>query len=375
MTTATESELYSALMDSTLGYIQHQDQVIRLHTDDQSHAHAIWSIVNLTKKIIASTMVLFSVKSDEKKQLGHINSTKLGESVLSGLKNKASEITKYYPFHEFNPYVGLFFKHSHTRHLYGYPFKFTDEIVQITKIVDSLNGFISDIRKDANSKIFQTTMKNFRRSSEKNFSSLNNYIAGLFKQHARMIVLRIDFGYKKEDVYQQEFSCSMPYEQVKQDREALLSYLRKKIPLPSGSFLGYAWKLEFGLGKSYHHHVMIFLDGDKVREDVTIAKMIGDHWNTSIAKDRGLYFNCNAFKGGYKQCGIGMLHFSNTLALEGLRKAVLYMTKTDFFIKMVAPLNDRCFGKSELPKRAPVKMGRPRTKAVVQVTSVPALQD
>lgn len=373
MTTAAEWEIYEALMDSTFCYVQQQDHVGLLYTNDKDQAHAVCAIMDLTRKIVASTKVLFSVKPEKQKHLAHIDSTRLGKNVLTGLKNKASDIIKHYPFHEFNPYVGLFFKHSGNRNLYGYPFDFIDEIVQTTKMVDSLNGFISDIRKDASSKTFQTTLKNFRRSSEKNFSSFNNYIAGLFKQHARMLVLRIDFGYKKEHVYEGKFDCSVPYEEVKQDREALLSYLRKKIPLPSGSFLGYAWKLEFGLGKSYHHHVMIFLDGDKVREDVTIAKMIGDHWNTTITKDRGLYFNCNAFKEGYKQCGIGMVHFSNTFALEGLRKAALYMTKTDFFIKMVAPMNDRCFGKSELPQPAPTKMGRPRTKEVVQAASFPVL--
>ena len=34
---------------------------------------------------------------------------------------------------------------------------------------------------------------------------------------------------------------------------------------------------------------------------------------------------------------------------EGLKKAVLYMTKPDYYIKLLVPGNDRKFWKTEMP--------------------------
>ena len=47
---------------------------------------------------------------------------------------------------------------------------------------------------------------------------------------------------------------------------------------------------------------------------------------------------------------------------EGLRKAVLYMTKPDYYVKLLVSGDDRTFWKTNTPKPKTEKRGRPRTK-------------
>ncbi|MCY1462462.1 hypothetical protein D9M71_802370 [compost metagenome] len=113
--------------------------------------------------------------------------------------------------------------------------------------------------------------------------------------------------------------------------------------------------------------MLIFLDGSKVREDVVIAKMIGEHWNSVVTEGKGIYFNCNAKKSNYKFCGVGMInHFDLELRENLLRKAVIYITKPDYYKKIVVPGNGRAFGKGVIPKMTGARRGRPRRTPALQ---------
>ena len=51
---------------------------------------------------------------------------------------------------------------------------------------------------------------------------------------------------------------------------------------------------------------------------------------------------------------------------EGLRKAVLYMTKPDYYVKLLLPGNHRTFWKTNMPELKTNNIGRPRTKTWTQ---------
>ena len=134
----------------------------------------------------------------------------------------------------------------------------------------------------------------------------------------------------------------------------------------SKHLLGYAWRLEYGSLKGFHYHTFFFFDGSKKREDVNIAKMIGEYWVNVITKGRGLYYNCNAKKDQYKHCGIGMINDSNTELRQGLEIAARYLTKQDYYAKM--DFNDkdgkkaRTFGKGEITKPKSSRGRRRKTR-------------
>ena len=121
--------------------------------------------------------------------------------------------------------------------------------------------------------------------------------------------------------------------------------------------VGYIWKLEHGPDKGFHYHMMFFFDGSKVREDGTLAKRIGQYWLNVVTNGRGVYYNCNADKSRYKNCGIGMVDHSDNVMRDGLVKAVLYLTKMDLYMKLQTV--GRGMGKMVRPNPKDAR-GRPR---------------
>lgn len=211
------------------------------------------------------------------------------------------------------------------------------------------NGCVNRIRQEAKSKQFQSTLKNYQRSGNKNYKELMEYVDALFDRYSRLLVLRVDLGYRKE------FSKTTLAE-AKQDREHLFQNTRSNKLF--GDMVGHIWKLEHGPDKGFHYHMMFFFDGAKVREDGTLAKLIGEYWKTTITKGRGLYYNCNADKSRYKSCGIGMVDHRDILIRDGLGKAVLYLTKIDLYMKLQTV--GRGMGKGLFPEPKDSR-GRPRT--------------
>lgn len=126
--------------------------------------------------------------------------------------------------------------------------------------------------------------------------------------------------------------------------------------------MGYAWKLEYGSEKrGFHCHLLLLLDGAKVRQDVTLARMLGEHWQQVITRGIGFYYNCNADKARYRKCGIGLIRHDDAEGMEGLQEAVKYLTKIDRCIQIFKLSSARIFGRSQMPApKDPSAGGRPR---------------
>lgn len=353
-------EIGDALSASTIAYSKNNDQVQPVMTQEMNLVSDIKWMENLTNKVIRSKELPFSVKTDKRSKRKYIDSTKLGGYILNILKVNIFDIKMHYPLHQFNPYIELHIRNVEDRHLFELPWIiFTLNDNEVVRWRDVLNGYVDGIRKEGNSQKFKKTMSDYQRLANKNYRELMIYLKALFKRHSRLLVLRLDLGYLKEQCWPVGGGSNVQYDEVKKHWEVLLRYLKTKLPFDC--MAGFAWRLEYGLDKNFHYHILILLDGSKVREDVTIARIIGEFWSNTVTKGAGLYYNCNAFKNSYKSCGIGMLHHEDTESLEGLEKAALYMVKTDYYLKMVAPGKGRTFGKGIMPEPKTETRGRPRT--------------
>lgn len=329
-------------------------------TADHSSALSVLSIENLVTLITRSKGVLFKIKNNSLYRRKYVGKTALGERVLRILKNSIEEIKNHFPTHKFNPKVDLFFDESMERHLHELAWRvdyLTEE--ECAQWCDVLNGFINSIRTKAQSAAFRKAYNNYQRSSKENNAELNAYLNAWFRERSRIVVLRVDFGYLKEHGWPSGKASSVTYEETKKHRKDFFGKMRSH-PELFEHMLGYAIKLENGLHKGFHYHGLMLFDGSKVREDVTLARLIGEYWVNTITAGKGLYFNCNAQKDVYPVCGIGMVHCDDAEAREGLKMAALYMTKPDSLIKLVVPGKDRTFFKGEMPKPKAIKRGRPR---------------
>lgn len=136
---------------------------------------------------------------------------------------------------------------------------------------------------------------------------------------------------------------------VRDHRKKLLKQIDKKF---NDSLITYAWKLEVGLKKGYHHHFLFFLDGTKLRQDVVIGKVIGETWEEFATEGLGQYYNCNGNKENYKDLCVGVFRRGDIEIIRLLKDVVAtYMAKVDFFLQFDSSTGFRSFGKGAIPKQ------------------------
>ena len=221
--------------------------------------------------------------------------------------------------------------------------------VNCKKYIDAWMSAFITIRNDVNGALYKKAVNEYQRASRKNHRSILDYIDSLFHSYAKILVIRIDLSYK--------LGVNADLIRVRKDRGRL--FLNAKSNKIFSNMIGFVWKLETGLYKGLHYHVVFFFDGSKVREDINIARRIGEYWVGQITNNEGLYFNCNRVKNRYKNCGIGMVSYCDEQKRAFLLDAVKYLTLTEKYLK---PMNEdgfRCLGKGVLKKK-PEKLGRPR---------------
>ena len=353
-----KKEFYKALQESALSYISHDGEVQRVITTEFDLAGDVWRMEKLTNKLIVTSAALFSVKVS-KSNLISFHALPLGKSLLQVLKKGFTALRNHYPMHAFNPYVAEFIRQATAFNAIEIAVVITalrgDEI---TTCVKELNDFVDSIRQAGNSPEFKKKIADFSRLANKNYRSTNELINAHFKLCSRILVMRFDVGYKKDAGWPGPTKDPVTYAETKKHREELLKYL-KKMPA-NDAFIASVCKMEYGLDKKWHYHCLLLVDSARLRGDVTIARLIGEYWSTTITQGRGLYWNCNANKDSYKCCGIGEVRHDDLEMREGLRKAVLYMTKPDYYVKLLVSGDDRTFWKTNTPKPKTEKRGRPR---------------
>lgn len=261
-----------------------------------------------------------------------------------------------FPDSKFSPYVNLYLQ---TKEKYR---KFDD----IAFLIALKRGLLSDT--------FKKEIAQQRKYASEYKKEVRNYINGLFDYRSRLLVIRIDLSYRKgifrkittnisnKPLSKQEHKLEDLKAwslEVKEHRKMLLKSLKKQY---SNGFIGYMWKLEYTEIKSFHYHMMFFLDSSEHREDITIAQNIGELWVNQITQGDGLYWNCNANKNSYKNLGVGIINHHEDVLRDNVINTALYLVKKDYLIRSVMfNSKNRAFGKGHNPKKS--KSGRPRKES------------
>lgn len=226
------------------------------------------------------------------------------------------------------------------------------------KLNDSME-FISQFRNESWCDQLRANINTYRTAWMKNYNSTNHYIDELFEQNARLLVIRIDFGYgKTTNPYSMtEDGIYNEYLQARLDIDHFFNNTRSNSLFDH--MVGYVWKLEYGLDKGFHYHMLFFFDGSKVMRDVRIAMLLGEYWDIVVTRGRGMYYNCNSIKENYKICGIGEINYFDSEQIEALKYTAEYLTKPDYYGKIFTK-KGRTFGRGEMPQPRTDNRGRPR---------------
>ena len=302
---------------------------------------------DLVTSLLRSKGNLFSVKEQKHRKGQFLHSTALGSRLLQAISSvRYLDNQRHFPQHRFHPYYDLFVEHLKTKQL-DVSARLSDE-AGLIGWCNIINSAVNDIRNAVAGTAFKSKIQAYRRTTNKNATSLRNYLYALFKHYPRLFGIRLDLTYRqRQDRTTGDDTTPLLYDDVKAHLKTLLKFMTSK--LPQKCLRGYVWKLEHSLLKSYNYHVVIFIDADIADQNTDIVQKIGEHWNTVITKDSGLYRSYDP-RDAYKAAGTGIINCIDTNSQELIDKILVDMTKTDYFMQLALPGKGRAFGKGVKPK-------------------------
>jgi hypothetical protein len=322
-------------------------------------------IGNAVRAMLKSRRPLFRVvRRGEKKEAWFAQpvpatrpGTSPGDQFAMALFADIEQIRHLFQRHRLHPNFDLFVRH--TSHLRG-------EQLGLHNVV-AFNAAVEAIRMEAGTQAFTKARDEHERGVRKNYLGLVRYLRGLHRIYSKLLVIRIDLEYEVPHPKRGEMPAYPSFEEVCGHRERFFRELRHS---ELGEHLvGYAWCLHWGLNRGPHVHCMLLGDGQKIREDVTLAQRLGERWK-AIAGPTARYHSCNADKDAYPHSGIGMVTHDDAEKIGWMEYAAAYVARADWHIRLLAPLRFvpsggvapafRTFGRGVLPKDKPSGLGRPR---------------
>ena len=318
---------------------------------DEQIPGIIVKLDRLVSDLANSKKALFVVRKTKQGDRLHPVS-ELGKRVLECVDNlRVPIVRQYLTRHRFSPYFELWEE-------YDRELEQAVWYARHAQMLEGLNRCIEAIRIKARESSFRAVVRNQERSARKNWAGLQSFIHKVFAEDSRLLVVRVDLGYRSDPV-EFGFNWQKPEDsKVKKDLKQILSFISRKVP----NRLGHVWKLEYGASKGHHVHCLILIDGHLSQKGFPIAKMIGEKWEAITGN--GSYWNCNGSEALFKrrgQLGIGLIDYSNKEARENLMNVALYVAKADYYARFISPDIGRTFGKSLVKVSTSSKRrGRPR---------------
>ena len=229
-------------------------------------------------------------------------------------------------------------------------------------VAERFNTLVQLIRYDWHNHNGQSKLNARKKEAKRRYQIYCKYVDALFEKHARLLVLRIDLFYCKD------LTQSKTLHDMQQDVDHLFKNTRNNSIFKE--MVGYVSKIEYGIDKGIHCHLIIYLDGSKRNYSSTVyfAQQIGDYWNTIITQGQGDYWNVNKKETQYKErgtLGIGAINHNDAdLRINLNEKVIKYFCKTEQFIRSKSGNVVRLYRRGELPEINDVKLGRPRNTVV-----------
>ncbi|MFU1980270.1 inovirus-type Gp2 protein [Bordetella hinzii] len=326
----------------------HKEQGIEEYPNPACYlAMDVTEIVKVMERVTRTKNPLFTFQVSARTGQAFPKPTQLGRQFCSLFKLEISQIQKEFAHCQFHPLFDLF-----VRHMEGMgPIAV---LLASPNTTDILNRLVENIRREATAQAFQQRRDRIKANIRHNLRSLNKYVHDLMRRWARLLVIRLDTGYRKGVPLQgPRPDATAMIQQARQHREEFLRCLRRRYP----ALLGYAWKFEHGITKGPHYHWLLFFDASQVRADITLGDELGQLWKGPITGWIGTYFNCN--REHYHRRGIGTIHYSDAQSIMALKDYVLpYLVKPEYYLRPKG--RARTYDRGQLPKQAPKKRGRPR---------------
>jgi hypothetical protein len=222
----------------------------------------------------------------------------------------------------------------------------------------TFNALCDLLRRDWTAAGYKAQFQRRRQETQDRSKEYRRYIDAWFNKLATLIVLRIDLS------YQPEHWATTTLDNLNTDFEHFYNNARNNKIFRG--WRGYIAKIEYGLGKGLHMH-LIFLFDTEHRQAIRhayLAQQIGEYWKKVVTKGRGAYWNCNAESKKYQAwgtLGIGPIHVSKQELIRNFQFYVVdYLCKMDQFIRPKGIKGVQLIRRGNWPKAEPKKRGAPR---------------
>lgn len=229
---------------------------------------------------------------------------------------------------------------------------------QVDLDVENINLVIRELRQRVQERGFRIKLSRSKEKAKRSLEGMQSLVVGLFERHARLLVVRMDFGYLKK-VHEanhaaQQQGPAADVQMALADRAALFNNLRHK-PSISEHLLGYILKLEQGSQGGCHFHAFFFFDGSKRHAYYWQAKLIGEYWRDCITKGRGRFHICHPPTDSRKATGVGLIdHYDQKKRDALMNDAITYLVNDEEQGLTVKPLGRiATLTHSNLPKDTP----------------------
>lgn len=381
--------LESHLLGTDLDLIVEGNETLRAFTRRSLNIQRMKSLVKTLKAIQDSVDDLFSLKAAVNEKSGpEFVCSPLGRDLRGNLTSDVLESIRGFRSHALHPMLKLIADHANlvdNSMLEGLRNPQFLNASETKTVLMFWTDWVKTLRTHLNHPGFRKAQKSFRDVARKTERGTLKYIKAILDRYSRLLVIRIDLSYGKDlatlltvrgDAFQDPVferrngagvkTAAIGWRKTKAHKGAFQRYLQQRY---GKALRGFIWKIEYGVEKGYHHHVMVFLDAQAHARDVLIAQEMGEHWRSEITDGKGIYYNCNADKSKYTMNGLGEVKYHDQAKRAGLNLAAQYLCKHDEVIQGALPRGHRALTRGRLPKSG-VKPGPKRKAVTPELTSI-----
>ena len=200
------------------------------------------------------------------------------------LFNVLDTVCDYFYCHEevssAHPTVSLFL--THMREVYGLHLiheRYLDSDVG-DELARGINNALYAFLREFKSKAHRKCLKNLERVESRNQRSIATYVNSLFDQHAKLLVIRLDIGYREAHYHR------LTVDNTTDDLRQYLGVIQRRFK----HLVGYIWKIEYGADRRFHFHLTFIFNGAEHQQDVSLGKALGEQWEANT-DGQGNYYN------------------------------------------------------------------------------------
>ncbi|WP_404356962.1 inovirus-type Gp2 protein [Methylotuvimicrobium sp. KM1] len=294
--------------------------------------------------------------------------TALAIQIMDAVEQCLYEVKEGFPIYGIHPYVNVFVSNALDCNLIfaieqHRAIRKENNLYQVgvdykamLNLIIRMKTFVKQVVESTGTMEFEQFVNKAHCSAKKNHAGMIRYIDSLFEHYARLIVIRLDLHEDSPILCPEDIE--LKYRQVKKDYQHLQN--NAKMNSMFNTMVGHIWSLEYGPERGFHYHLVLFFDSSKIKNDVIHAQKIGEYWKSVITNGRGSYWNCNAYKNQYHQCGIGEINYSDVEKINYLKQAAAYLIKVDHYVRGLTPDSADTFGRGEILPPRTSTVGRPR---------------